>query len=109
MGTWQELLERVQYIKHFAVPIDRGIPDVARSGVTRTPTQWLIPCTHTFCPPATEHQLETLRDALPQELPLPLQELLQVTNGAELFRIHYPAQNSYWIARYKIFSCNELL
>lgn len=109
MSHIQELLENFYDSRHLAIPIERGVPEVVSGNVTRTPTHWLIPCTHTFNSSATEQELEILRIGLEQEPPLALEELLRITNGAELYRIHYPAQNSYWIARYEIFNSNQLL
>ncbi|MGH2536414.1 MAG: SMI1/KNR4 family protein [Candidatus Promineifilaceae bacterium] len=77
---------------------------------TQTPTRWLVPCSHTFFPSATENELEALRAGLRQDIPFPLVELLQITNGAELFRIHYlTSKNGYWIPRYEVLSCARLL
>jgi hypothetical protein len=105
----QEALEDIQGIKHLAVSIQRGLPKQIADAVIQTPTHWHVPCSHIFYPPATESELEALRAGLGQVIPLPLMELLRVTNGAELFRIHYSIQDDYWVARYEILNCARLL
>lgn len=78
--------------------------------LAETSEYWLIPCTHLLNAPATDAQIATLAFTLGQDLPVQLRDFLKLADGAALFRLHYRSgQFDYWITRYKVLGCSELL
>lgn len=107
-------IEAIRQTKHFAVSRERynlsSLVNWFVDSPIGMPENWLIPCTHIFHKPATEAQIVAIASELGRELPVELNDFLRLTNGAELFRLHYrPGKSSYWVARYKILNCSELV
>lgn len=108
-------LEKIRSVNHYAVPKQRYKPSVLSEWfigtVLETPDHWLIPCSHIFNPPTTDTELANLASKLRQDLPAQLRDLLRATNGAQLFRIRYRGVDfgPYWIARFTVYNCLELL
>ena len=110
MNTVKNALEKIQGINYLAASLDRELPDIIATTAEKTPNYWQIPCTHIYHPPASENEIKELRNGLNQDISWELIALLQVTNGAELFRVHYYLDEAlgYRIPRYKILNCTEL-
>ncbi|HRQ39113.1 MAG TPA: SMI1/KNR4 family protein [Chloroflexota bacterium] len=107
----ESLLAEITKINYLAVPRKHTISKQIETTAVKTADTWLVPCSHILYSPITQRQAAELNHGLNKELPKELQDLLAVTNGADLFRIKYesPQLGDYWIARYKILNHSELL
>jgi hypothetical protein len=74
------------------------------------PEYWLIPCSHIFNAPATKAEIANFVSLWGQNLPAQLQDFLELTNGAEFFRLRYRlTSEDYWVAQYRVLNCTELV
>jgi hypothetical protein len=106
-------LHRILEMRYFSVPKEhyQRLSQALVSGAFERADHWQIPCSHTRHNPATKAELETLNSQIPQVVPALLQRLLALTNGADLFRLHYQPTgfDDYWIPRYRVFSSAKLV
>ena len=102
-------IERIQFLKlpKRVIP-PHGVPD-AEVEIEAADT-YQLRCSHLFYPPASVEELASTERQLSWNLPQQLVELLSISNGADLFRIHYASRrfDDYWIPKYKILSTSEL-
>jgi hypothetical protein len=69
-----------------------------------------ISCTHTFYPPASAQEVTSAERQLGRSLPQHLVELLSISNGADLFRIHHAPKRfgDFWLPKYRVLGTSEL-
>ena len=80
--------------------------------IIETDDRFLIPCSHVFPSSATEYYISTLLQYLKGETLPDLLELLQSSNGPNLFRIKYLGRGyrkDFWRKRYNILSVQQLI
>jgi hypothetical protein len=107
----ENLLAKITKINHLAISREHTIPLQFQTIAVQSVEEWLISCSHILYAPITQTQIAELKHGLNKEIPKQLQDLLALTNGADLFRIKYQSSQlgDYWIARYKILNHSELL
>ncbi|MBI3977078.1 MAG: SMI1/KNR4 family protein [Chloroflexi bacterium] len=71
---------------------------------------WLLPCRHEFRLPAATWQLSRAEQDLGFPIPAALKEFFKVSNGADLFSLHYYYAPKWdvWIPQYRILGTDEL-
>lgn len=108
--NFNKRLQQIESIEYLRLPNGFKPPDIVPQEEVEIGETYHLLCSHTFYPPASADNVASIERQLSRTLPQQLVELLSVSNGADLFRIHHAPKrfDDYWIPKYKILGTSEL-